>query len=153
MLDRGVCTVSFASMVCGGAPTVIKSMAHLGETGVDEQAAMVLAYGEGEMALLHTAIRVTTGMSVVLEGTDGMITVHRPFWQATGATLSRPGHEPETFDQPLEGNGYHYQAAEVMRCVRAGKRESDVMPLDETISVMETLDAIRAQWGLKYPME
>ena len=27
------------------------------------------------------------------------------------------------------------------------------MPLDETLSVMRTLDEIRAQWGLTYPME
>jgi len=40
-----------------------------------------------------------------------------------------------------------------MECARAGKLESPFTPLDESISVMETLDAIRAQWGLKYPME
>ena len=40
-----------------------------------------------------------------------------------------------------------------MACLRAGKLESDVMPLDETLAIMRTLDHIRAQWGLKYPME
>jgi dihydrodiol dehydrogenase / D-xylose 1-dehydrogenase (NADP) len=40
-----------------------------------------------------------------------------------------------------------------MRCLEAGKTESDVMPLDETISVMRTMDRIRAAWGLRYPGE
>jgi hypothetical protein len=54
---------------------------------------------------------------------------------------------------PFIGNGYNYEAAEVGRCLRAGLRESNVMPLDETITLMATLDRIRAAWGLRYPME
>ena len=53
----------------------------------------------------------------------------------------------------MESNGYNYEAEEVMRCIRAGKTESVIMPLDETLSIMKTLDEIRSQWGLKYPME
>ena len=40
-----------------------------------------------------------------------------------------------------------------MRCLREGKLESPVMPLDETLALMQTLDAIRARWKFKYPME
>lgn len=45
------------------------------------------------------------------------------------------------------------EAAEVMRCLRAGKTESDLMPLSETVEIMRVMDAIRAQWQLKYPQE
>ena len=54
---------------------------------------------------------------------------------------------------PFAGNGYQFEAAEVMRCLRAGELASPMMPLDETLSIMKTLDAIRAQWGLRYPMD
>jgi len=54
---------------------------------------------------------------------------------------------------PLEGNGYNYQAEEVMNCMRAGKTQSKIMPLDETLSIMKTMDSIRKQWALEYPME
>ncbi len=40
-----------------------------------------------------------------------------------------------------------------MNCLRSGKTESDVMPLDEALAIMRTMDQIRAQWGLRYPME
>jgi len=38
----------------------------------------------------------------------------------------------------------------VIRCLREGRLESPVMPLDETLSIMRTLDQVRAQWGLRY---
>jgi hypothetical protein len=40
---------------------------------------------------------------------------------------------------------------EVARCLREGLRESPVMPLAETVTIMETLDEIRRQIGLVYP--
>ncbi len=54
---------------------------------------------------------------------------------------------------PLTGNGYNYEAAHVGECLRAGKLESSVMPLDESVDIMQTMDTIRGQWGLKYPQE
>jgi len=41
----------------------------------------------------------------------------------------------------------------VMKLLREGKTESREMPLDETLSIMKTMDRIRDQWGLKYPFE
>lgn len=43
------------------------------------------------------------------------------------------------------GNGYHHEAEEVMDCVRSGRLESTVMPLGESIGVMEVVDEIRSQ--------
>jgi predicted dehydrogenase len=54
---------------------------------------------------------------------------------------------------PLRGNGYNYEAEEVMRCLREGRLESRDMPLDETLSIIRTLDRVRAPWGLRYPGE
>jgi predicted dehydrogenase len=52
-----------------------------------------------------------------------------------------------TLWEPYQGNGYHYQAVELMRCVREGRAESAVMPLSESVLVMETADRIRASWS------
>jgi predicted dehydrogenase len=152
LLDVGVYCVSLASMIFG-KPERITSMAHLGETGVDERAAMILGYPGGAMALLSTAIRTNTPMESVISGSEGQIRIPPLFWKPTRVSISVRGQEQPHVDSPLVGNGYHYQAAEVARCLRAGQTESDVMPLDETLSIMEMMDTIRAQWGLKYPME
>jgi predicted dehydrogenase len=82
-----------------------------------------------------------------------MIRIHSPFWSATTTTISIEGKENETIRMPFESNGFEYEAREVMKCLRTGKPESDIMPLNETLSIVKTMDEIRAQWGLKYPME
>lgn len=152
LLDVGVYPVSLASMLFG-LPTGITTQAHLGPTGVDEEAAMILSHPQGQLAVLSAAIRVDTAQEAILSGTQGRIRIHRPWWRPTVMTLSREGQEDTVLEFPLVGNGYHFEAAEVMRCLRAGKLECDLMPLDETLAIMKTLDAIRAQWGLKYPMD
>jgi hypothetical protein len=66
--------------------------------------------------------------------------------------------------QPAEGvpttlsfshacNGYEYEAIEAQTCLRGGLLESPTLPHSTTLGIMSTLDAIRAQWGLRYPIE
>jgi len=54
---------------------------------------------------------------------------------------------------PYDGSGYHYQAAEAMRCLREGLIESPTMPLDQTVAILEVMDRLRASWGVRYPGE
>ena len=51
---------------------------------------------------------------------------------------------------PHVGNGLRHQAAEVGRCLREGLHRVAGPPLDETVSIMETMDEIRRQIGLDY---
>ena len=149
MLDIGVYTVSLASMVFG-VPTQITSLADIGETGVDEQAAVLLSYDAGEIASLSCAITTRTSQDARIFGTKGAI--HIPnFSRATSATLEVLGKDPLQIEIPFTANGFEYQVLEVINCLRAGKLESDVMPLDESLSIIKTMDTVREQWGLKYP--
>ncbi len=54
------------------------------------------------------------------------------------------GEQPIRHAPPHEGNGLRHQADEVARCLREGLRESPLMTLDETVSIMETMDAVSA---------
>jgi predicted dehydrogenase len=153
LLDVGIYTASLASMIFG-TPERVSSMAHLGETGVDEQSAMLLGYSGGRLALLSQAIRTNSPHEALLLGTTGKIRVHSSWWKVGATiTLSVDGRADEQIDVPSVGNGYNYEAAEVRRCLEAGRTESEVMPLDETLAIMRTLDELRAQWGLRYPGE
>jgi predicted dehydrogenase len=153
LLDVGVYTVSLASMVFGQQPAEIASQVYLGNTGVDELSGTIFRYHNGQIAVLSSSLQVNTPHDALIVGTKGNIRIHRPFWQTDGMTLSINGHPDQVMNLPRQGNGYNYEAAEVMACLRAGKRESSVMPLDETLAILQTLDHIRALWGLKYPME
>jgi hypothetical protein len=46
-----------------------------------------------------------------------------------------------------------YETLEVVRCLQAGLLESPKLPLDETVSIVETLDEVRRQIGVRYPFE
>ena len=59
----------------------------------------------------------------------------------------------EEINIPIDGPGYRYEAEEAMRCLQQGKKESDILPLAETLGVMKIMDTVREQWGLKYPQE
>jgi predicted dehydrogenase len=70
-----------------------------------------------------------------------------PFYRPERYTLRRSGHEPQIRTARLTGHGFTDEAEEVARCLRAGRAESPVMPLDGTLAVMRTLDAARAASG------
>jgi predicted dehydrogenase len=153
LLDVGVYCVSYAAMIFGEPPQRIATLADIGRTNVDEQAAMVLGYSNGRLALLSSAIRTTSAQEAIIMGTEGMIRLYPRFWSATRATLIIDEKVVEDVTLPYEGWGYSYEARHVGECLREGKLESGVMPLDESLSIMETMDRIRDQWGMKYPMD
>jgi len=147
LLDVGVYCVSYARMIFGMAPAAVAGFAEIGQTGVDEQAVWTFKYPNGKLAAMSAGVRTSTPHEVTIMGTDGMIRVP-DFWHATRYVLN--GKEEQV---TIVGNGYNYQAVEVQSCVRAGKLESDILPLAETLEIIQTLDQLRAQWGLRYPME
>ncbi|HUK50891.1 MAG TPA: Gfo/Idh/MocA family oxidoreductase [Terriglobales bacterium] len=151
LLDVGIYPLSFAHQIFG-TPNQITSVSHL-QSGVDEQSAAILGYEGGRIAMICSAIRTETPQVAYLLGTKGRIHIHPPWWKPQTLTISVNGKADEVMQIPFQGNGYNYEAAEVARCLLQGKTESDIMPLDETLSIMRTMDKIRAQWKLKYPME
>ena len=152
LLDVGCYTLAYARMVFGADPKRIQAAANLGKTKVDEQIAMVAQYANGGLATLTAAVRTNTNHDVWIYGSTGKI--HVPgFWHGRSATLFRDGKDPLKVEPAFVGNGYNYQAIEVARCVRAGKTESAIVPLAETLAIMGTMDEIRRQVGLTYPMD
>jgi predicted dehydrogenase len=152
LLDVGVYAISFASMILG-APSDVTGVATLGQSGIDENDSISLRYPGGEVAALATSVRSNTPQAASIVGSAGTIHITPPFWIPKQLTLSRDGQPDEVIELPYVGNGYNYEALEVAQCVAAGQTESLIMPLDETLAIMKTMDTLRAQWGIKYPME
>ena len=150
--DVGVYPVSLATMLLG-EPDRIAAVAALGATGIDENTGMVFGYPGGEVALLATTVRASTLQEAIILGSTGSIRVHSPWWVGNTLTLQRAGHDPELFVRPFIANGYSHEAMEVASCVRAGRLESENMSWEESLLVMLIMDTVRAQLGMKYPME
>ncbi|MFD1953123.1 Gfo/Idh/MocA family protein [Paenibacillus thailandensis] len=152
LLDVGIYVVSFASMIFGAEPEKVISTAHIGETGVDEQNSIILEYGSGKTAALSSAIRVELANEAYIFGTEGYI--HLPsFFNAKTVTLLRHGQVVDQYKDERKSLGYNFEADEVARCLNNGRTESGGIPLDESLAIMKLMDAVRQQWGLRYPME
>ncbi|MDE2858006.1 MAG: Gfo/Idh/MocA family oxidoreductase [Chloroflexota bacterium] len=152
LLDVGVYCVQLASMVFGKQPSEILSQGTLGSTGVDELSATIFKYSDYELATIATAIRLNTPQEARIIGSKGVIALSE-WWRPSEMTVAVSGQEPETLKFQNEGNGFNYEAAAVGDCIRSGLIECDVMPLEETLAIMDTMDRIRAVWGLRYPVE
>jgi len=152
LLDAGIYLVSFASMVFG-PPSRIHATAEIGATGVDEHDAFLLEHEQGELANLYVSLRAKRSPDVLLIGEKGSIRMHPPLFVPRALTLSLAGAEDVTIALPFEGNGYQFEAIEAARCIREGLTESAVMPLDESVAIMRTMDEMRRQFKLTYPME
>ena len=133
-----------------GPPATVTAVGTTAFTGVDATTSVLLTYGSGAQAVLTTTMSALGPNRAAIVGTDARIEVDPVFYTPTGFTLTRRDGSVERFDEPHEGHGLRHEAAELMRCLREGRTESDVLPLDETVSIMETMDEVRRQIGLDY---
>ena len=152
LLDVGVYCLQLASMVYGKQPSEILSLGTLGTTDVDELSATIFKYSDYELATIATSIRLSTPQEARVMGSKGTISLPN-WWHPSEMTIALAGQAPESLTFENEGNGFNYEAAAVGNCIRAGLLECDVMPLDETLAIMKTMDRIREIWALRYPFE
>jgi predicted dehydrogenase len=153
ILDLGIYPLSLANRVFG-APARITARGTLTNLGVDELAAIILEYSSGAQSSIHTGF-LTPGPNVAsIIGDAGRIDIDSVWYTQTSFThRDQQGAVVERYTETIEGRGMQYQALEVERCIGAGLLESPVMPLSETLSIMETMDEIRRQIGVVYPSE
>ncbi len=157
LLDIGIYPLNLAAFVLGEIVGV-QADAELGPTGVDVHTVFNLRHAGGQRSQGMCSLRATTACRATILGTDGRIDIAPPFYAAQQLQVARgtrPWEETpvEVIDLPWRGSRYVAQVEEVHRCLRAGQSESPVMPLDETIALVGWMDAMRAQFGLRYPGE
>ena len=151
LLDLGIYPLSFAQMVLG-APSRITAVSDRAFTGVDAQTSVVLQYPSGAHAVLHTTLSAATPNRAVIVGTEARLEIDRVFYTPSSFTVTaRDGRVLQRFENTYEGHGLREEAAEVARCLRAGLQETPWLPLDETVSILKTMDEVRRQIGLVYP--
>jgi predicted dehydrogenase len=152
LLDLGVYTISFAAMVLG-TPTDVTATAVFAPTGVDAQTAVTLRYPGVRQAVAVSSMEAWLPNGATIAGRDARVDVDGMFYRPTSFTLTDRHGEQERFDGSVAGGGMQFEALEVARCLRAGLTESRILPLGETLSIMETLDQARTAIGLRYPGE
>jgi predicted dehydrogenase len=152
LLDLGVYPINLAFMI-SGVPTGIESSTILGPTGVDEESAIQFRHANGATSQLYCSLRADTCREARIVGTKGRIILPSPWWFASRFSLERHDVEPATFTFENRGGGYTHEAEAFMEVIRSGRTESDVMPLAETLDILEAMDEMRRAWGLRYPAD
>jgi predicted dehydrogenase len=151
LLDLGVYPVAFALLLLG-EPERVQADALLSPEGVDLNTGMLLGWPDkGATALLSCSITAGTPVTASVTGTAGRIDVPDGFFFPERFVLHRDGKDPEEFLFDGRRDSLHHEAAEVMRAVRAGEKESPLVPLEGTLAVMRTLDAVRERIGVRFP--
>ncbi len=152
VLDLGVYAMAVTQFIFHNAPVSIKAQGYIGESGVDEAISASLDYGEGRFSQFACTFLTRPSMKVEIFGTKGEITIHPVYNSAEGATLKINRRE-KSVRLPHRINGFEFQIEEVQRCIKAGKLESSLMPISDTIDNLHVLDEVRKQVGISYSFE
>lgn len=152
LLDLGVYAVTFAWIFLG-EPDRVRATGALAPTGADQTMAMQWEYDDDRFAHVSCTTMAATPQRGIVVGTKGSLTLDRPFYrperliveQAEGRTVTS-----EEVLQPIVGNGFGPEIAEVERCLREGLTESPLIPLDDTLAIMRLMDSARAEVGVRY---
>ncbi len=152
LLDIGVYVIyntfhyfgsDFEDMKCHGLFT---------HTGVDESINMLFKYKD-QLVNGYCSIGHKTECMVEIYGTEGRIKIPL-FWKANSCfLLNNEDDIIEEFEDGREGNGFMYQINHFTDCIKNECKESPILPHHLTKKVMNTMDSIRKEIGLKYPME
>jgi predicted dehydrogenase len=149
LLDLGVYVVSFAQWVLG-TPSRVVCTGTRGRSGVEEEATLLLGFDFGSSATLTTALHSPMPGQARVFGSKGWIDVLPRFHHPTTVVLHRDGTDALTVTRPPTGGGYSHELDEVTQCVLAGRTESAVMPLDDTLTVQRILEGAASQLGITW---
>ena len=170
LLDLGIYNITWVYLTCyhdprneRQDPVVSSGMLKNKRTGVDEFTSVSLMFPRSHVcATVQCNMTVKSDKECVvrIQGEKGDIAVQWGPFRPTSFKLYKRKDikdfvedEPEVFDFPIPGHGMFWEADEVARCLRDGKKESDRMPLDESLSTMRLMDLVRKQNDFRYPDE
>lgn len=156
-LDMGIYPISFACYMLGEIPVEVKSMTRFSNLGVDELATYMFRFPSGCMASITTSFNLKMTNEALIYGSRGYIRFPDfPAGQKFKCFVHNGTNEIESeadFDENRPNHGFEYQVEEAAQCIKTGKTESEIIPLSETIAIMELMDKMRDEWGLVYPFE
>ena len=164
LLDMGIYPLTFAHLMLG-APEQLTATASLSEGGIDLDVAIAGRYPGGTLATMSASMTSWSDRSAAIATDTGRVELHGQFHHPDKAVFHPfdPGStndvsgRAEPVDvlgrEPVLGRGYAHEIAEVDRCVRAGLRESPLVPHDQTLAIMRQLDDVRQQVGVTHPAD
>ena len=152
LLDLGVYTINFASMVLGTEVENITSTCVKNDRGVDMHNSIIMDFSGGRTALLHSNMTSATDRRGMIYGTLGRIEV-KNINNYEGISVYLNDGEVKYYIAPPQVSGYEYELEAAIKAVSRGETECEEMPHAETLRIMKIMDGLRAEWGVRFPFE
>lgn len=151
LLDLGIYPVSFTFDILG-KPEQIIATGRLRPTGADAEVSTLFRYASGATALVLCQSDAPGPNTAQISGADGYIAIESVWYKPTAFSVFNSKHECiERYASPqIIGRGMHFQALELERLVATGERFSPMMPIAQSVAIMDVMDAIRSQIGVTY---
>lgn len=146
ILDLGVYLVSAAQAFLGESRQVMCT-GRFAPNGVESAAAITIGYASGATASLSCGFDVHGAGRLTVHGTKGWVEIHPRFHHPTTISVHRSGVLPRIIEARTTGRGYAHEILEVVECLRAGRTQSQTMPLSDTVEVMKVLQECLTQLG------
>lgn len=153
LLDIGVYTLNFASMVFGNDISSIDTSCQKTATGMDAQHTITLWYGDGRMATLYSSIYAKSDRMGVIAGDDGHIIVENINNPSSLRIVDRDYNVVRTLDAPPQVTGFEYEVGAAVDALDHGDIESHFMPHSETLRMMGLMDELRRRWDVRFPSD
>lgn len=152
LLDLGVYTINFASMIFGTEVENIVSSCVKNDRGVDMHNSIIMNFSGGRTSVLHSNMTAATDRRGMIYGTLGRIEV-KNINNYEGISVYLNDGEVKYYIAPPQVSGYEYELEAAMTAVSKGKAEYDEMPHVETLRIMKIMDGLRMDWGVRFPFE
>ncbi|MBT31255.1 MAG: oxidoreductase [Thalassobius sp.] len=151
LLDVGVYPVFLVSYLLG-KPVNILTSASFAETGADTQGTFIFEYDKGVQAAITTSIISDSSIITQINLEKARIEICRPWYQPSAIKIYSDRFNYQYEDYKVSGqNGYEYEIEAASTDILNGKTENELMSHQDSLTLMECMDTIRKQIGLKYP--
>ena len=151
LLDIGVYSLSLARSFMSSQPTEVKSQVKFAESGVDEQASIIMMNDESEMATITLSLHSKQPKRAVISFEKGYIEIME-YPRADKAIIvdAETGEKTEILEGKTE-LALMYEMEDMEHAVKSGDLSG--LKLDNTIDVMKIMTDLRKEWGLVYTEE
>jgi len=148
LLDIGVYPVFLAQLLLG-RPEELYALASI-ENDIDETCQIICRYADQSSAYLSSSILWESDSSAELYYELGTVRIPKRWHEYGEIHILTENDQPEIKKWNYPSRGFYYEMKETQDCIQAGKKESQLMPLEFSSEIMETLDRIRSIIGLTY---
>jgi predicted dehydrogenase len=150
LLDLGIYPL-FLSLLFMGKPKKMKAIAGFGPTNVDSNCSFSLGYEDDALSVMQSSAVAQMEVVATICGEKGTIAFDSWWFTPVPIHLITPDGKKETIPLKFTGNGYNYEAAAMIQCLEQGKTQCELMSWDDSLLLIDMLDAIRKEIGLVYP--